>query len=225
MRLGSGDDLDMLFELQGVVASRGSQVVLAGLDGVIAEGATCIVGPSGAGKSTLLRLLNRLADPDAGEIRYRGRDLRELDVLALRRDVAFVPQLPALVEGSVADNVRYGAELAGREADVGRLLRLAGLQESFAARPAARLSVGEQQRVMLARALALEPSALLLDEPTSALDHETKLAVEATLTELRCELEISLVFVTHDLLQPRRLAERVLALRDGRLVGEGAPCR
>jgi len=225
VRLGSGDDLDMLFELQGVVASRGSQVVLAGLDGVIAEGATCIVGPSGAGKSTLLRLLNRLADPDAGEIRYRGRDLRELDVLALRRDVAFVPQLPALVEGSVADNVRYGAELAGREADVGRLLRLAGLQESFAARPAARLSVGEQQRVMLARALALEPSALLLDEPTSALDHETKLAVEATLTELRCELEISLVFVTHDLLQPRRLAERVLALRDGRLVGEGAPCR
>jgi len=212
----------MLFELDGVVASRGERVVLAGLDGAIAEGATCIVGPSGAGKSTLLRLLNRLADPDAGAISYRGRDLQVLDVLQLRREVALVPQLPALVEGSVADNVRYGALLAGRDADVGRLLRLAGLGESFAERTAARLSVGEQQRVMLARALALEPSVLLLDEPTSALDHETTLAVEATLTELRGELEISLVFVTHDLLQPRRLGDRVLALRDGRLVAEGA---
>jgi ABC-type methionine transport system ATPase subunit len=213
----------VLFELREVVARRGGQVVLAGLDGSIAEGATCIVGPSGAGKSTLLRLLNRLADPETGAISYRGRDLRELDVLALRREVALVPQLPALVEGSVADNISYGARLAGCDADVGRLLGLAGLQESFAARPAARLSVGEQQRVMLARALALEPSVLLLDEPTSALDHEAKLAVEATLSELRCELEISLVFVTHDLLQPRRLAERVLALRDGRLVAAGAP--
>src|SRR5256885_13146226 len=119
VRLGSGDDLGMLFELQGVVASRGGQVVLAGLDGAIAQGATCIVGPSGAGKSTLLRLLNRLADPDAGAISYRGRDVRQLDVLQLRREVALVPQLPALVEGSVADNVLYGARLAGRAADVG----------------------------------------------------------------------------------------------------------
>jgi ABC-type methionine transport system ATPase subunit len=211
----------MLFELQAVVARRGGRVVLEELEGSIDEGATCIVGPSGAGKSTLLRLLNRLADPDAGAISYRGRDLRELDVLGLRREVALVPQLPALVEGSVSDNVLYGARLAGRDADVGRLLGLVGLERSYAERPATRLSVGEQQRVMLARALALEPRALLLDEPTSALDHETKLAVEATLRRLRQELEISLVFVTHDLLQTQRLGECVLALRDGRLVGEG----
>jgi len=212
----------MLFKLHAVVARRGGRVVLEGLEGSIDEGATCIVGPSGAGKSTLLRLLNRLADPDAGAISYRGRDLRELDVLRLRREVALVPQLPALVEGSVSDNVLYGARLAGRVADVGRLLGLVGLEPSYAERPAARLSVGEQQRVMLARALALEPRALLLDEPTSALDHETKLAVEATLRRLRQELEISLVFVTHDLLQTQRLGECVLALRDGRLVGDGA---
>jgi UDP-glucose/iron transport system ATP-binding protein len=213
----------MLFQLHAVVARRGGRVVLEGLDGTIGEGATCIVGPSGAGKSTLLRLLNRLADPDAGAISYRGRDLREFDVLGLRREVALVPQLPALVEGSVSDNVRYGAQLAGRDPDVGRLLDLVGLGHSYAERPAARLSVGEQQRVMLARALALEPRALLLDEPTSALDHETKLAVEATLRQLQQELEISLVFVTHDLLQTRRLGDRVLALRDGRLVGGGGP--
>ena len=210
----------MLFQLHAVVARRGGRVVLEGLEGAIGEGATCIVGPSGAGKSTLLRLLNRLADPDAGAISYRGRDLRDLDVLGLRREVALVPQLPALVEGSVSDNVLYGARLAGRDADVGRLLGLVGLERSYAERPAARLSVGEQQRVMLARALALEPRALLLDEPTSALDHETKLAVEAMLRRLRQELEISLVFVTHDLLQTRRLGDCVLALRDGRLVGD-----
>src|SRR5690349_3085003 len=215
LRLAGEDDSRMLFQLHGVVARRGGRVVLEGLDGTIGGGATCIVGPSGAGKSTLLRLLNRLADPDAGAISYRGRDLRDFDVLSLRREVALVPQLPALVEGSVSDNVRYGAQLAGRDPEVGHLLDLVGLGHSYAERPAARLSLGEQQRVMLARALALEPRALLLDEPTSALDHETKLAVEATLKQLREELEISLVFVTHDLLQTRRLGDCVLALRDG----------
>ena len=207
-----------VFELQAVSASRAGKPVLIDLNAVITGGRTCVTGPSGIGKSTLLRLLNRLADPDAGRILYRGRDVRELDVLALRREIALVPQLPALLEGSVADNVVFGARLAGREADVGALLRLAGLEESFAARPATRLSVGEQQRVMLARALALEPRVLLLDEPTSALDEDTTLAVEATLLELHERLRVSFVFVTHDPRQPDRLADRALRLADGRLV-------
>ena len=93
-------------------------------------------GPSGSGKSTLLRLLDRLADPEAGTVRYRGADVRERDPLELRREVGLVPQLPALLEGTVADNVRFAAELAGREPDVDRLLDLAGLDASFAERDA-----------------------------------------------------------------------------------------
>lgn len=202
----------MLFELEEVTATRGGRLVFEDVSAVLAEGSTGIVGPSGVGKSTLLRLLNRLADPVSGTVRYRGRDLREGDVLALRRDVGLVPQLPALLEGSVADNVLYGPQLAHRGADVAASLRMAGLDPAFAPRHAAALSVGEQQRVMLARALALGPTVLLLDEPTSALDDSTTAAIEATLRDLRDRLGLSFVLVTHDLHQAQRLGDRVLAL-------------
>jgi len=208
----------VLFELHDVTATRSGTPVLHDLTARLAEGATCVAGPSGSGKSTLLRLLNRLADPEHGRVLYRGRDVRELDVLSLRREVCLVPQLPALLEGTVAENVAFGARLAGRPTDVGRALDLAGLASSFADRAADRLSVGEQQRVMLARALALRPAVLLLDEPTSALDADTRDAVEATLLELRERLALSYVLVTHDLGQAERLSDSVLRLEGGRAV-------
>ena len=207
----------MLFELEGVTATRAGRVVFEGLRADLAEGATGIVGPSGVGKSTLLRLLNRLADPSAGTVRYRGRDLREHDVLKLRREVGLVPQLPALLEGTVADNVLFGPRLAKRDADVAGSLRLAGLDPAFEPRRADALSVGEQQRVMLARTLALQPSVLLLDEPTAALDDTSKAAIERTLRDLRERLGLSFVLVTHDLDQAARLADRVLVLEPGAL--------
>jgi UDP-glucose/iron transport system ATP-binding protein len=210
----------VLFELDRVSASRGDTRVLHDVSLALPEGSTCVAGGSGSGKSTLLRLLNRLADSDAGTIAYRGRPLRELDVLALRREVALVPQLPALLEGTVADNVRFGPALVGGEVQVGRLLELAGLPEDFAEREAGRLSVGEQQRVMLARALALEPRVLLLDEPTSALDERSRDRVEQTLADLRARLGLSYVLVTHDLAQAERLADRVIRLEGGRVLGE-----
>jgi putative ABC transport system ATP-binding protein len=213
----------VLFELQDVTATRSGTPVLHDLSARVVEGATCVAGPSGSGKSTLLRLLNRLADPERGRVLYRGRDVRELDVLPLRRDVCLVPQLPALLEGTVAENVAFGPGLAGRPADVGRALDLAGLAPSFADRDADRLSVGEQHRVMLARALALRPAVLLLDEPTSALDAATRDAVEATLLELRERLGLSYVLVTHDLAQAERLADSVLRLEGGRAVEAVAP--
>jgi putative ABC transport system ATP-binding protein len=206
------------FELRDVSLSRGDRPVLNGISAEIPPGTTSVVGPSGAGKSTLLRLLNRLADPQQGTIAYNGRPLAEYDPLNLRREVSLVSQLPALLEGSVADNVVYAAELAGTEPDCGRNLRLAGLDESFADRDVARLSVGEQQRAMLARALAQRPQVLLLDEPTSALDEATRDAVERTLAELRREIDVSIVLVSHDPDQARRLGDWVLRLEQGRLV-------
>jgi len=211
----------MLFGLERVTQSRDGKVVLQNLTASLPKGASCVAGPSGSGKSTLLRLLNRLADPDSGTVRYEGADVRDRDPLELRQEVCLVPQLPALLEGSVEDNVRYAARLAGRDPDVPRLLDLAGLDASFAARSADKLSVGEQQRAMLARALAMEPRVLLLDEPTSALDEDARRAVEATLLHLRERVNASTVLVTHDLDQARRMADWVVRLDEGRLVAEG----
>jgi putative ABC transport system ATP-binding protein len=217
------DHAAVLFELRDVGLTRGGRTVLDGVSATIPAGAAAIVGPSGSGKSTLLRLLDRLADPDSGEISYRGKPLSAYEPLALRREVALVPQLPALLAGTVESNLLYAAGLAGRELDAPRCLRLAGLDPAYAGRDVAKLSVGEQQRAMLGRALAQQPAVLLLDEPTSALDHGARDAIEAALAELRRELEISIVLVTHDPEQARRLSDWALRLEVGRVAGCGAP--
>jgi putative ABC transport system ATP-binding protein len=193
--------------------------VLRDVDVAIDRGVTAVVGPSGSGKSTLLRLLNRLADPESGSVRFDGEDVRTLDVLQLRRRAVLVPQLPAPLPGTVAENVEYGPSLCGRTAEVDRCLTLAGLDASYAERDASRLSVGEQQRLMLARAIALDPEALLLDEPTAALDEAARDGVEQTLFDLHERLGVALVLVTHDRAQARRLATRTIELRDGRVDG------
>jgi ABC-type proline/glycine betaine transport system ATPase subunit len=212
----------MLFELEEVTYSRAGKVVLRDVSARIPVGSTCIAGPSGSGKSTLLRLLNRLADPDSGRVTYEGTDVTEREPLALRREVSLVPQLPALIDGTVHDNIAYGPRLAGHSFDARSCLELAGLDPDFEDRDAAKLSVGEQQRVMLARALALEPRVLLLDEPTSALDATARDAVESTLRRLRARTAISIVLVTHDTAQARRLAGYVVRIDGGRVTAQGA---
>jgi putative ABC transport system ATP-binding protein len=211
----------MLFEVEKVSYSRAGKLVLRDLDARLPVGASSVVGPSGSGKSTLLRLLNRLADPDSGKVVYEGKDVCEYDPLPLRREVSLVPQLPALIDGTVHDNVAYGPRLAGHSFDARSCLELAGLDPDFESRDAAKLSVGEQQRVMLARALALDPRVLLLDEPTSALDQAARDAVETTLRGLRMRTAISTVVVTHDLDQARRLADYVVRIESGRVTAQG----
>jgi len=211
----------VLFELEGVTYSRAGKVVLDDVNARLPVGASGVVGPSGSGKSTLLRLLNRLADPDAGRVRYQGTDVRDMDPLSLRREVSLVPQLPALIDGTVHDNVAFGPRLAGHSFDTRSCLELAGLDPEFEGRDASKLSVGEQQRVMLARALALEPRVLLLDEPTSALDQAARDAIEATLGGLRERTAISLVIVTHDTEQARRLVEYAVRIERGRVSSQG----
>jgi ABC-type methionine transport system ATPase subunit len=187
---------------------------------VQAGGVFSVVGPSGAGKSTLLRTINRLVESTAGNIFLDGAPIEEINPLELRRRIGMVFQLPALFGDTVEDSVLYGVRLAGKCADVERLLGLAGLAPSLASRNPQSLSVGQQQRVSIARALALEPEVLLMDEPTSALDQVARQRIEDLIGQLNKELGLTIVVVSHALDQVERIADRVVLLIDGRSEGE-----
>jgi ABC-type proline/glycine betaine transport system ATPase subunit len=131
-----------------------------------------------------LRAINRLVEPSAGEVYLDGEPTSGMNPLELRRRVGMVFQLPALFGATVEEATLYGARLAGRSAEAGRLLEMAGLDASFKDKAPQSLSVGEQQRVSIARALALEPEALLMDEPTSALDEAARRRIEDLVREL-----------------------------------------
>jgi ABC-type multidrug transport system ATPase subunit len=208
-------------EIRGLRYEAGGTEILAGVDALAPAGeVTAVVGPSGAGKSTLLRAINRLIKPSSGEVYLDGEPTGSLDPLELRRRVGMVFQIPALFGVSVEEAVLYGARLAGRSADPARLLEVVGLDPSMCRRVPETLSVGQQQRVSVARALALEPEALLLDEPTSALDEGARRKIEELVRDLNARLGLTMVFVSHDLSQVERVADRVVLLAEGRSAGQ-----
>jgi phosphate transport system ATP-binding protein len=194
---------------------------------------TVIIGPSGCGKTTLLKSLNRLLElvPDTrimGEILLEGVNVNTpgFDIIELRKRVGMMGQVPTPLPMSIYDNVAFGPRMHGEVSDldarVERCLRTAGLWEEAKDRlrePAHRLSVGQLQRLSLARALAVEPEALLCDEPTSALDPVSAKHVEDQLMLLKSDYCI--LFVTHTLRQARRISDYVLFMYDGELVEHG----
>lgn len=211
-----------VFSLTAVTVRRRDTVLLEAVTCDIAAGScTALVGPSGAGKSTLLRLLNRLEEPSEGAVYFRGRPLPDLDVLDLRRRVALVGQQPTLLTDSVLAEMRVGRPRLAHE-EAGQLLDLVGLGREALVRSTAGMSVGEAQRLGLARALAVQPDVLLLDEPTSALDPRSAAAIETAVRDL-LNAGLAVVLVSHNPHQARRLADRALVLSDGILIAQGAP--
>lgn len=210
------------FALDQVSVTSGGTTVLDGVSAQIpARTCTAVVGPSGAGKTTLLRLLTRLTEPTAGRVLLDRTPLPDLDVLALRRRVGLVAQRPVLLTERVTEELRVGrADLP--DARIAELLSTVGLPPAFAGRRTAELSGGEAQRVCLARALAVQPQALLLDEPTSALDG-VNAALIADLARGHVAGGGTVVLVSHDLTVVRAVAGWALVLADGRLVAAGLP--
>ena len=199
---------------------RGSALV-DGVDLTLAEpGVTAIMGPNGAGKSLLLRLLHGLLAPSAGAIRWNGAPLDE----AVRTRQALVFQRPVLLRRSALANVEFVLRLrAGRDGPSAReLLGHVGLGEK-ASQAARRLSGGEQQRLAMARALALAPEVLLMDEPTASLDPASVAAIE-TIAADASRAGTKVILVTHDPGQAHRLADEIVFLHRGRLV-EQTPAR
>jgi len=209
-----------VFELVGVAAGPAEDPILRGVDlTVAANGVTVLAGPSGAGKSTLLRLLNRLDDPVAGEIRWRGRALTEWEPTDLRRQVAMVFQRAPVFPGSVLDNLRVASPDVS-ESRAEHVLDHVGLPTDLLDHDATTLSGGEAQRMCVARALLTEPAVLLADEPTAALDR----AARATVEELGRSLAdsgVAVIWVSHDTDQLRRLADHVIVLAGGSVLATG----
>jgi osmoprotectant transport system ATP-binding protein len=196
------------------------------LDGVSLEvaGGSCValVGESGSGKTTLLRCFNRLVDPDAGEVRVDGKDVRGEDPVRLRRRVGYVPQDGGLLpHWRVLRNVELVPRLLALEdarARAEAALELVGLDPArFAARWPRELSGGQRQRVAIARALAARPSVVLLDEPLGALDAITRGELQEAFDALRRELGVTALLVTHDLREAARLADRIAVLHEGKV--------
>jgi len=214
------DQQAVAFAFDRVTVLRAGRRVLDEVTASIpAAGITVVSGPSGAGKTTLLRLCNRLEIPDAGMVSYRGQPLDELDPLVLRRRVGMVFQRPTPFPGTVAGNLAVARPHAGA-AEMGAALDRVALDPGLLGQEARTLSGGELQRMCLARTLITGPETLLLDEPTSALDERPTLVFEDTARELAAG-GITLVWVTHDNPQARRVADRIDRLRDGHLARAG----
>ena len=222
---------ELAVELDGVVASRGGRAVLRDVSIAIKAGETvALVGRSGSGKTTLLRLINRLSEPDAGRVIIHGTPATTWDPIQLRRTIGYVIQDAGLFPHmTVATNIGIVPRLLKWPADkiaarVDELLTLVGLDpKEFQSRWPDQLSGGQRQRVGLARALAADPSLLLMDEPFGAIDAITKFELHAEFKRLQAMLHRAIVLVTHDISEAFALADRVAVLHEGQIVACDVP--
>ncbi len=216
-------------EINGLSLKRAGRIILNRLNLSLANrGITAIIGPSGAGKSSLLRCMNGLVNDWQGEIIIDGVASKQwpCGADALRRHIGLIAQKPTVFPCSIAGNVLFGIRGKQRRQDNGELiescLKQAALWDEVCDRldhDAQTLSVGQQQRLCIARALAVKPAVILLDEPTASLDPRSKNKIEASLRGLATSMPV--VVVSHDLDQVRRLGGHTLFMCDGKLIEQG----
>lgn len=219
-----------MIRFRNIVKSYGSARAVDGADLEIAPGELCVlIGPSGCGKSTLLRTANRMVEPDSGEVVVDGRPVREHQPEELRRRIGYVIQSVGLFPHmTVGDNIAVvprllgmdKGEIAGR---VDRMLELVGLSPDWSRRWPRELSGGEAQRVGVARALAADPPILLMDEPFGSVDPLTRVRLQREFLAIQRRLHKTVLFVTHDVEEAIRLADRIAVMRSGRILRHAVP--
>ncbi|TJY44576.1 ATP-binding cassette domain-containing protein [Cohnella pontilimi] len=218
-------------EFIGIGKNYGSGQVLNNFNLSIPSGRiVTLIGPSGCGKTTLLKMINRLVEPDEGTILVEGADNSRIDPVALRRKIGYViQQIGLFPHMTIEDNVTVVPRLKGesKKSLIGRaaqLMEMIGLDfDSFRHRYPHELSGGQQQRIGVARALAAEPSIILMDEPFSALDPISRVQLQNELMRLNQTVKKTIVFVTHDIDEALKIADQIVLLKDGRIVRSSAP--
>lgn len=221
-----------MLEITGLKKSYGRKMALNGIDLKVTRGETVVImGPSGCGKSTLIRCINRLTEPDEGIINLQNRVITEMslnELLEVRRKIGFVFQHFNLIKRlNILDNVSMPLRLHGVDLEQARRrakvsLGKVGLAHKLEDTPE-ELSGGEQQRVGIARALALEPEIMLWDEPTASLDPILVGEVIEVMEELVREGKTTMIIVTHELFFARRAADRIVFMDKGKIVESGTP--
>jgi osmoprotectant transport system ATP-binding protein len=219
-----------IIELAGVSKRYGAHLALADVNLSVTVGEfVALVGGSGSGKTTLLKTINGLIRPDAGQVKVSGADVTAQPPHLLRRRIGYVFQEIGLFPHmTVAENIGVTPRLldwdaARIAARVGTLLELVALPPSVADRAPSALSGGQRQRVGVARALAAEPALMLMDEPFGALDPITRDTLGGDYRALHDRLGLTTVMVTHDMAEAVLLADRIVVLKAGRVVADGAP--
>lgn len=219
-----------MIELREIRKTYGSIVALDGVDLVIENAKICmLLGPSGCGKSTLLRLINRLIDPDSGEILINQKSNFSYNKEELRRNMGYAIQGVGLFPHmSVGENISvvpklYKWEAPRIKARIEELLDLVGLPLEYAAKYPKELSGGEAQRVGVARALGADPQFLLMDEPFGALDPVNRKRLQREFLEIQRRLKKTVVFVTHDINEAATMADQLVIMKGGKIIGAGTP--
>jgi osmoprotectant transport system ATP-binding protein len=217
------DQPEIAVELSELTKTFGSHPALDGASLSIAPGeCVAIVGESGSGKTTMLRCINRLVDPDGGDVTINGKNVRDIDATTLRRSLGYVPQDGGLMpHWRVVRNaalVPWLSEMPDASDRAVNALRIVGLDpDEVGGRWPHELSGGQRQRVAMARALAASQRCLLLDEPFGALDAITRAELQRAFRKIREESKVTAVLVTHDLREAMFLSDRTAVMHKGRI--------
>jgi len=209
-----------IIEIKNLSKSLQNHPIIKDIDLEIQKGEIItLVGPSGSGKSTLLRCLNRLIEPDQGTIQFENKDYFNIPITTLRKNIVMVPQESVMFPGTIHDNIAFGLNIHGikDETIIVKSIIDAGLSESFLKKNAEKISGGEKKRVSLARALAIQPKVLLLDEPTSGVDPKNIETVEQNIKSFTKQRHLTVIWVTHDIQQAKRVSRRIANLKDGKI--------
>ena len=219
-----------MIELKKIHKNYGEKVVLSNVNLKFDKsGIYCIIGESGCGKTTMMKLINRLIKPSQGKVLLNGEDISKMNPVKLRRSIGYVIQKVGLFPHmTVGENIEVILELMKvdretRKAKALELLELVHLEEADYDKYPGELSGGQQQRVGIARALSTDPEILLMDEPFSALDPITRESLQNELVDLQKELGKTIVFVTHDMDEAIKIADKIAIMKDGNLLQFDSP--